>query len=119
MATVTLTTGNFEEITSQGTVFIDFWAHWCPPCQQFAPIYDRIADANPDVIFGKVDIEAQPELAARFDIRSIPTLLVIRDRIQVFARAGALTCAVLQELVDAVRALDMDTIRDDLAQHSH
>lgn len=108
MATVTLTKGNFEEITSERIVFIDFWAAWCPPCQRFAPVYDRVAEANPDVVFAKVDIEAQPELAASFDIRSIPTLLVIRDGIRVFSRAGALPGDVLQELVDAIRALDID-----------
>lgn len=119
MPTVTLTKDNFEEVTSQGTVYIDFWAEWCPPCQRFAPIYDQVAQANPDVIFAKVDVDAQPELAAGFDIRSIPTILVMRERIRVFARAGALASDVLQELVDAVRNLDMDVIRDRLAQQAH
>ncbi|MDP8928280.1 MAG: thioredoxin family protein [Actinomycetota bacterium] len=119
MATVTLTKGNFEEVTSQGTVFIDFWAAWCLPCQRFAPIYDEVAEANPDIFFAKVDVDAQPELAAGFDIRSVPTLLVIRDRIRVFARAGALPGDVLQELAEAVRTLDMDLIREGLAQQAH
>ncbi|MDP8929429.1 MAG: thioredoxin family protein [Actinomycetota bacterium] len=119
MATATLTRDNFEEVTSQGTVFIDFWAEWCPPCQRFAPIFDLVAEAIADNMFAKVDFEAQRELAARFDIRSIPTLLVIRDRIRVFARPGALPGDVLQELVEAVRNLDMDVIRDGLAQQAH
>ncbi|MDP8962332.1 MAG: thioredoxin family protein [Actinomycetota bacterium] len=118
MANVTLSQDNFEEVSSQGTVFIDFWAAWCPPCQRFAPVYEQVAEVNPDIVFAKVDVEAQPELAARFDIRSVPTLLVIRDRIQVFARGGALPGHVLQELVDAVRTLDMDLIREALAQQA-
>ena len=119
MPTVELTKENFEEFTSQGTVLIDVWAGWCGPCRRFAPVYEQAAEANPDVVFGKVDTEAEPELAASFGIQSIPTLVAFRDGIGVFMQPGALPGEVLQRLVDQIEALDMDEVRQQAAAHSH
>lgn len=120
MATVELTTANFDEVTSrEGIVLVDFWAGWCGPCLRFAPIYERSSEKHPDIVFGKVDTEAQPELAAKFDIRSIPTLMAIRDGIIVFAQPGALPESALESLIDQVRQLDMDDVRKQLAGHQH
>jgi thioredoxin 1 len=119
MPTVELTAANFDEVTSaDGIVLVDFWASWCGPCRQFAPVYQRSSEKHPDITFGKVDTEAQPALAAKFDIRSIPTLMAVRDGVIVFAQPGALPDQLLESLVEQVRALDMAEVRAKLAARS-
>lgn len=108
MATVEITTENFEEtITSNDLVFIDFWAAWCGPCRSFAPTYEKVSAQYPDVVFAKVDTEAQQALAASFNIMSIPTLMIIREQVVIFSQAGALPESALVDLVDKAAALDM------------
>jgi thioredoxin 1 len=115
MATVTLTSANFPEVTSgDGIVLVDFWAEWCPPCRGFAPVYEKASDQHTDIVFGKVDTEAEVDLAAEFQIRSIPTIVAIRDGIIVFAQPGALPPQALDSLISQVRALDMDEVRSQL-----
>ncbi|WP_136708804.1 thioredoxin family protein [Agromyces sp. H66] len=117
MATVALTLDDFEQtILDGGTVFVDFWAGWCGPCLQFAPNYEAAAEANPDLVFAKVDTEDQQQLAAAMNITSIPTLMAFKDGIGVFAQAGALPRAMLDDLISQVRALDMDRVRAELAR---
>jgi thioredoxin 1 len=118
MATVELTTDNFEEVTGSGLALVDFWAAWCGPCQWFAPVFDRAAQRHPDIAFAKVDTEAQPQLAGAFGIMSIPTLMVIRDRVILYAQPGALPEPTLEELIAKARAVDMDEIRRGLSEQS-
>ncbi|MGI5169221.1 thioredoxin [Spirillospora sp. CA-253888] len=112
MATVTLTAENFDEVAGgEGIVLVDFWASWCGPCRRFAPVYEKASDKHGDITFAKVDTEAQPELSERFRISSIPTLMAIRDGVIVFAEPGALPDAVLENVIEQVRGLDMDDVR--------
>ena len=117
MATLELTKDNFKDtIEKGGIVFIDWWAEWCGPCKAFAPVYERVAAANPDITFAKIDTDKEQELATAFSIRSIPTLMIFRDGIPLFAQPGALPQESLEELVQKVKALDMDEVRRSLAQ---
>jgi len=117
VATRALTKDDFKDTVEKGgIVFIDWWADWCGPCQGFAPIYERVAEANPDVTFAKIDTDQEQELAAAFGIRSIPTLMIFRDGIPLFAQPGALPQEALEELMQKARALDMDEVRRALAQ---
>ncbi len=116
MASVALTAANFEETVSRdGIVLVDFWAAWCGPCRGFAPIFERAGEKHPDIVFGKVDTEAEQSLAAAAQIRSIPTLMAFRDGVLVFAQPGALPAAALEQVIQAVRDLDMDEVRTKLA----
>ena len=118
MATVELTTATFDEtVAKDGIVLVDFWAEWCGPCKRFAPIYDSVSDEKPEITFGKVDTEAHQELSQKYSITAIPTLMAFRDGIMVFNQAGALPAPALNQLVDAVEALDMDEVRAKLAEH--
>ncbi|MEZ5320769.1 MAG: thioredoxin domain-containing protein [Microthrixaceae bacterium] len=119
MSTVELTATNFEAtIGADGIVLVDWWASWCGPCMRFGPVYEAAAEANPDIVFAKVDTEANQDLAGAANIMSIPTLMVFRDGILVFSQAGALPAATLDDLIAQVRALDMDRVRADVATHA-
>ncbi len=120
MTTTQMTEQNFEEVVaSNDIVLIDFWATWCGPCRSFAPTYEKVAEQYPDIIFAKVDTEAEQGLAASFSIMSIPTLMVIRENVVLFSQAGALPERTLRELVEKVRDLDMQEVhRQILEQHN-
>lgn len=109
---INLTQANLEEtLTKNDIVVLDFWASWCGPCRMFAPIFEKVAAKNPGIVFGKIDTEAEQGIAAAFDIRSIPTLMVFRQGIIVFMQAGMLPEAALDDLLNQVKALDMDHVR--------
>ena len=119
MATVDLTQSSFEStIEENDIVLVDFWAAWCGPCRMFAPWYEEVSEQHDDVVFAKVDTEAEQGLAVQFGIRSIPTLMAFREGVLVFSQAGALPKEALGELVTQVRALDMDEVRAKVAEHA-
>jgi thioredoxin 1 len=115
VATIAVTEKNFNEIADQGIVLLDFWAEWCGPCRQFAPVFEAASKKHEDITFGKIDTDVERGLAEGFEISSIPTIMAIRDGIVVFAQPGALPAPALEDLIDQVRGLDMDAIRTELA----
>lgn len=118
MTTISVTESNLQEqIDKGGILLLDFWATWCGPCLSFAPVYESASEANPDIIFGKVDTEAAPGLAEAARISAIPTLMAFRDGVVVFAQAGALPKPALDQLIEQVRAIDMDDVRAEMAAH--
>jgi thioredoxin 1 len=117
MATIELTKENFEStINGNNLILVDFWAAWCGPCRNFAPVYERAAEKHLDVVFGKVDTEAQRELAQTFQIRSIPTLMIFREQIIIFSQAGSLPEQALTEIIEKAKNLDMDLVRAEIAK---
>src|SRR5690606_10065335 len=117
MATVELTAENFADVVNESEiVLVDFWAEWCGPCRSFAPVFEAASDRHEDVVFGKVDTEAQQELAAAFQIQSIPTLIAFRDQVILFAQPGALPADVLDNLIGQIEAVDMEAVRAELKE---
>jgi thioredoxin 1 len=118
MSTVELTSENFTSVVAEADLaLVDFWASWCGPCRTFGPIFDQASERHADAVFGKVDTEAQTELAASFGISSIPTLMIIRENVVLYAQPGALPEAALEELIAKARELDMDEVRASIAEH--
>ena len=116
MATLELNAANFQQtINDNANLIIDFWAPWCAPCRGFAPTFEAASEKRPDVVFAKVNTEEEQEIAAAFNIRSIPTLMVFRDQIIIYSEAGALPAAAFEQLIEQAMALDMDTVRADIA----
>ena len=116
MAVVELTKDNFEQVvTSNATVIVDYWAPWCGPCRGFAPVFEKVAEANPDVVFAKVNTDEEQEIASHFQIRSIPTLMVFREQIIVFSQPGALPQSAFEQVIEKAKALDMDEVRRQIA----
>ncbi|HET9594479.1 MAG TPA: thioredoxin domain-containing protein [Anaeromyxobacteraceae bacterium] len=115
-STVEVTEANFKDVVErEGMVLLDWWAPWCGPCRAFGPTYERVAARHPDVVFGKVNTEEQQQLAGAFEIRSIPTLMILRDKVLLYAEAGALPEGALEDLVAKVRGLDMAEVRRQIA----
>jgi len=117
MAVVELTKENFEQVvTSNATVIVDYWAPWCGPCRGFAPVFEKVAEMHPDVVFAKVNTEEEQEIAAHFQIRSIPTLMVFREQVIVFSQPGALPQGAFEQVVQKAKTLDMDEVRKHMAE---
>ncbi|WJZ03917.1 thioredoxin [Corynebacterium freiburgense] len=120
MATIDITDETFESVVSQdGIVLLDCWAEWCGPCQRFGPIFEKVSEAHPDMVFAKLDTEANQGIAAALQIQSIPTLMIFRDGIMVFREAGALPAPALEDLIGQVQALDMEDVRRQIAEQQN
>jgi thioredoxin len=119
MATVELTKENFEQtVADNPIVIVDFWAPWCGPCRGFAPVFERASEAHPDVVFGKVNADEQQELAGAFNIRAIPTLMVLREKVILFQQAGALPGSALEQVLAQAKALDMAEVHREIAERT-
>jgi thioredoxin 1 len=117
MATVEITTDSLDAtVTENDIVLLDFWAEWCGPCRQFGPVFEQASVDNPDLVFGKVDTEAQPELGRAFNVMSIPTLMIFREQVLVFSQPGSLPAPALENLIEQVRALDMEAVHAEVAK---
>ena len=119
MATVDITADTFEQtIENNEIVIVDFWAEWCGPCKSFAPIYEEVSNEYDDIVFGKIDTEAEQELGAHFQIRSIPTLMIFREQVVLYSQAGMLNNSQLKEVISKVQALDMATVHAEIAKQA-
>ncbi|MFT3945238.1 MAG: thioredoxin [Ancrocorticia sp.] len=116
MASIAVTAENFEDTVKEGIVLLDFWASWCGPCRQFAPVFEKASETHTDVVFGKIDTEDQQELAGGFNVTAIPTIMAFRDGVRIFEQAGALPGPALEDLIRQIRGLDMDAVRAKIAE---